>query len=97
MSVTVFLELNLKPENVDDLTSFMRDGLHYTRGFDGCNSISVQTNQDDPSNVVLVESWDAKEQSERYLGWRTERGDVEKMGAWLTGPPSIRYFDNAGV
>ncbi|SVC75463.1 uncharacterized protein METZ01_LOCUS328317, partial [marine metagenome] len=50
MSVTVFLELNLKPENLNDLTSFMRDELHYTRGFDGCNSISVQTNQDDPSN-----------------------------------------------
>ena len=97
MSVTVFLELNLKSENVNDLTSFMRDELHYTRGFDGCNSIGVQTNQDDPSNMVLVENWDAKEQFEKYLGWRTERGDVEKMGAWLTGPPSIRYFDNAGV
>ena len=47
MSVTVFLELNLKSENVNDLTSFMRDELHYTRGFDGCNSIGVQTNQDD--------------------------------------------------
>ena len=97
MSVTVFLELDLKPENVNDLKSFMRDELHYTRGFDGCNSITVQTNQDDPSNMVLVENWDSKEQFERYLAWRTERGDVEKMGAWLTGSPSIRYFDNAGV
>ena len=97
MSVTVFLELDLKPENVNDLKSFMRDELHYTRGFDGCNSITIQKNQDDPSNLVFVENWDSKEQFENYLGWRTERGDVEKMGAWLAVPPSIRYFNNIGV
>ena len=97
MSVTVFLELNLKPENVDDLTSFLRDDLHYTRGFDGCNSITIQKNQDDPTNLVFVENWDSKRQFESYLEWRTGRGDVEKMGAWLAGPPSIRYFNNIGV
>ena len=97
MSVTVFLELNLKPENIDDLTSFLRDGLHHTRGFDGCNSITIQKNQDDPSNLVFVENWDSKERFEDYLGWRTQRGDVEKMGAWLAEPPSIRYFHNIGV
>ena len=60
-------------------------------------SVIVQQNQEDPSNSVLVENWDSKEQFEKYFGWRTERGDVEKLGAWLAGPPSIRYFDNAGV
>ena len=97
MAVTVFLEFNLNTENIDDLTSLLRDGLHHTRGFDGCNSITIQKNQDDPSNLVFVENWDSKEQFEDYLGWRTQRGDVEKMGAWLAEPPSIRYFHNIGV
>jgi quinol monooxygenase YgiN len=97
MAVTVFLEINIKPESVNDLMSFLRDDLQHTRGFDGCNSVTVQQNQEDPSNTVLVENWDSKEQFEKYFGWRTERGDIEKLGAWLAGPPSIRYFDNAGV
>ena len=97
MAVTVFLEMNLKPESVNDFMSFLRDDLKHTRGFDGCNSVTVQQNQEDPSNTVFVENWDSKEQFEKYFGWRTERGDVEKLGAWLAGPPSIRYFDNAGV
>jgi len=37
------------------------------------------------------------QQYEKYLAWRTERGDIEKLSGWLAGEPSIRYFDNAGV
>jgi hypothetical protein len=46
---------------------------------------------------VFVESWDSKEQYEKYLGWRTERGDIDKLVGWMAGPPSIRHFDSAGV
>ena len=28
---------------------------------------------------------------------RTERGDIAKLAGWMTGPPSIRHFDNVGV
>ena len=97
MSVLVLLEINVKPGSMDDLTTYLRDGLHHTRGSAGCNGLTVHKGQDDPNNLVIVESWDTREQYETYLNWRAERGDLEKMSAWVDGPPSIRYFDNVGV
>ena len=97
MSVLVLLEINVKPENVNDVTNFMRDELHATREFEGCNGLTVHSSQDDPNTLVLVEDWDSRPHYEKYLGWRTERGDLEKLAGWLQGDPSIRYFDNVAV
>jgi len=54
MSVLVLLELNVKPDSADDLKNFLRDELHHTRGFDGCNAISIHSNQEDPNNMVYL-------------------------------------------
>jgi quinol monooxygenase YgiN len=97
MSVLILLEVNTKPGQANELTNWLRDELHHTRGSDGCNGLTVHTNQDDPNNVLIVESWDSRAQYEKYLSWRAERGDIEKMGAWVAGPPSIRYFDGVGI
>ena len=97
MSVLVLFELNAKPENVIDLTNWLRDGLHHTRGFDGCNGISIHRDQENPNNMVFVEDWDSREQYDKYLAWRAERGDVETLTGWMIGEPSIRSFDNVGV
>ncbi len=97
MSVLVLLEFNVKPEHVDDVTGFLRNELHATRGFDGCNGLTFHSNQDDPNTMVAVEDWDSRQQYEKYLAWRTERGDFEKLTGWMQADPSIRYFDNVGV
>ena len=97
MSIIVILDCSTNPANTKDLTDFLRDELFHTRGFDGCNSITIHQNQDDPNNLVFIENWDSKEQYEKYIGWRTERGDMDKLGGWMAGPPSIRQFDNVGV
>ena len=97
MSVLVLLEVSLKPENVNDFTNFMKNELHGTRGFDGCNGLTVHKNQDDSNNMVIVEDWDSRQQYEKYLAWRTERGDMEKLAPFFAGAPSIRYFDNAQI
>ena len=56
MSVLVLLEMNAKSGSAADITNWLRDGLHHTRGFDGCNSITFHSNQDDPNNMVIVEA-----------------------------------------
>ncbi len=47
--------------------------------------------------MVFVEDWDSRQQYEKYLAWRVERGDIEKLMGWLGGEPSIRYYENVGV
>jgi len=97
MSVLVLLEVSLKPENVKDFTDFMKNEVHHTRGFDGCNEVTLHKNQDDPTDLVIVEDWDSRQQYEKYLAWRTERGDMEKLAPFFAGEPSIRYYDKAHV
>ena len=97
MSVLILLEFNAKPENAGDITNYMKDELHHTRGSDGCNGVTVHSNQDDSNNMVIVEDWDSRQHYEKYLAWRRERGDLEKLMGWITGEPSIRYYQNLRV
>ena len=43
--------------------------------------------------MVFVEDWDSREQYDKYLAWRAERGDMEILTVWFAGEPSIRSFD----
>ena len=97
MAVQVILEIDVKPEKLGDLKEFMSGELHHTRGFDGCDGLTVHTNLEEPTNLILVENWESREHYEKYLAWRTERGDMERLAGWVTGEPSIRYFNNFGV
>ena len=96
MSVLVLLEMKMKPENVDDLTDCLKSELHATRGCDGCNGLAFHRNQDDPNTMIAVEDSDSRQQYKKYLAWRTDRGDFEKLTGWMEGDPSIRFFDKRG-
>ncbi len=97
MSVLVTLECSVKPEYASDLKNWLRDELHHTRGFDGCNGITVHGNQDSPNDLIFVEDWDSRQHHEKYHTWRAEKGDMQILMGWLAGEPTVRYFDNLGV
>ena len=93
MSVLFILELNIEPGEVDRYLGQFPNVLPDTRAFEGCEKITVHQNADDPSDVVLLEWWASKEAHQKYMAWREERGDIEKLMQGLTGPPKTRYFD----
>lgn len=97
MSVNVVLEVQAKPESIEKLKSTLENILPDTRAFDGCISVQVTSNQDEPLNLVLLEVWESRQKNEKYLAWRTETGAFEVLGAMLSQPPSIRYFDNLDI
>ncbi|HLA26277.1 MAG TPA: antibiotic biosynthesis monooxygenase [Syntrophales bacterium] len=94
MSVNVLLEVQSKPEKIDELRSTFKNILPDTRSYDGCQGIKMVGNQDDPCNLVLIEKWASRKQYEKYIVWRTETGALEKLGTMLSQPPSIRYYDD---
>ena len=81
MSVQIIVDCDVKADSLSEMNAFMKDNLADTRAFDGCESLTVQTNVDDPQNMVIVEQWQSREHYENYLGWRTETGDMEKAEA----------------
>ena len=97
MSILVLVDVQIKPEKFNDLKSWMKNNLPDTRAFDGCNGLTIQRDQNDPGHMVFVQDWDSKAQYEKYLEWRSERGDVEELVSWTDGEPKFVYLDNIGV
>ncbi len=93
MSVLVLVEAPVKSEDISKMKSYLAEILPDTRAYDGCQGVDVYFNTEDAGNLVLVEYWDSRAHQEKYIGWRTETGVSDKLGAMLAGPPSIRYFE----
>jgi len=97
MAVTVLLEVQTQDGKANDLLDVLKQILPDTRNYEGFMDIYVIQNQDSPNDITLVEEWESKPHYEKYLQWRTETGDFDKLGSFLTGPPSIKYFDKKDV
>jgi quinol monooxygenase YgiN len=97
MSINVILEVQSKPETIEELKSTFEAILPDTRSYDGCISVEVIINQDDPLNVILLEVWETREHQEKYIQWRAETGALEALGAMLSQPASIRHFDSTSI
>ncbi|MEW6471366.1 MAG: putative quinol monooxygenase [Actinomycetota bacterium] len=94
MAVMVIVELPAQPDRTEELKAFIRSIIDGTREFAGCRGLSMHENDDDPNEVMLVEQWESRGAHEKYVAWRTERGDFPTVIGMLAGPPSIRYFDS---
>lgn len=97
MSVRVTLELHLRPDAVDLVIQGLEDQLRDTRGFDGCEEISVVRSQDDPNTLLVLELWATRAHHEAYVRWRTDRGDMDGIAALSTAPHRITYYDFVGI
>ena len=93
MSVLVLLEVQVKPEAIVDMKSYLAEILPETRAYDGCLGIDVYTNTEDKGNFVAVEYWDTRTHHQEYSAWRTEKGDMEKISTMTAGPPNIRFYE----
>ena len=97
MACVVVLELHLKEECIDQLKSGFKEMLPDTRAYDGCIDIYATQDQDNPTTIIAIEKWETRQHYEKYLAWRTERGDFGNVIEMCTEPPNIRYFDPVDV
>jgi len=93
MTVSVLLEGFLKEGERDGFTALLTEKFKVTRTFDGFQTIDLTYNVEDPSNWVITELWDSKEDYQKYLQFRQTDGTLDEVGAVCTGAPSVRIFD----
>jgi len=93
-TVTVTLELALKPEAVQDFCTQIPEVLKETREFPGFVDIMVRRNADDPNRVILVEEWETRAAYEAYIAYRTETGFMDALAETITEPPRLNYWDD---
>ena len=93
MSTYVATEFKTQPGRAEELVAALSQALPASLIHDGCQAISLRRNQDDPANIVSFTQWESRRHYDEYLDWRTEAGLTDELGAMLTEPMSIKYFD----
>jgi quinol monooxygenase YgiN len=89
LAITALLELNLKPDVVEEGLAVIHRTLEETRAFDGCLGVSVIQDASDPAHLVAVEEWESLEKDAAYREWRAGDGAAVDLPELLAGPPSL--------
>ncbi len=97
MSVQAILELKAKPDCVEKTRVWFREVLPDTRAFEGFVTLHMIQNQDDPTELLVIEQWDSRAAYEKYVAWRQERGDLNALAELVAAEPVVRVFDYFGV
>lgn len=92
MTILVLVDVKVRPQCRNELTTLLRDLLPDTRAFPGCEGVAAATSEDGGS-LTLVERWGSKEARQKYASWRMTTDHGKQLAALLDGPLSIRYFD----
>ena len=92
MSTVVLLEIQVKPEAIDEMKAFLQRILPETPAYDGCQGVDIYGNLDDTGNLMFYQRWDSRQHYEKYLAWRTEIGTATQLRAMAASPPRIRSF-----
>lgn len=83
MSTLVTNEFFSQPGRGHDVANLLLEILGESLEFDGCETIRIVRDQDDPYHVAGVTQWTERRNFEDYLAWRTERGLTEQKPAAL--------------
>ena len=94
MSQTVHVVFPCKEGQGAGLLEVLRTALVDTRAFDGCESVDVYTDVDNPDTVVLWESFETRAHHEAYFAWRIETGLPDMLAPVLAGDLQITYLDD---
>lgn len=93
MSIVMAVTLKVKPETYDGFVAGLGEMLAETRTRPGCLGLCLAGNPAD-SSVLLYERWDSIEDQQRYIAWRTERGEMDGMAAVLREEPVFQPMDD---
>jgi quinol monooxygenase YgiN len=93
MTCYVMLEFTAKKEAGATLLEGLRAALPATRTKEGCQSVELTANQDNPDNMIIVMQWESRRHYDTYRAWRESNGDVKRFADATEGGLSIRFFD----
>lgn len=92
MSVTVLLELRIKPESVAEARAVFTRELVKTRAHQGCAALDVWVDEDDEAHWIIYEVWETVADDEAYRAFRAGEGKIEDLPPLLAEPPvKTRY------
>lgn len=89
MTILVQFTLSHVSENTANIIQFFNDILPDTRTFDGNISADLYRKDQADNALNLYEQWTSPAHFEKYINWRKQIGDFDRLGAMLTDAPVI--------
>ncbi len=63
-----------------------------TRSFEGCELFEIYATGMN-GEVLFLEHWRSEEGSRRYTQWRSERGDMDRLGSFFAASPTTLVME----
>jgi|GEM_PF-2421259 len=93
MSTLVTTEFFARPGRGGDVANLLIEVLGESLQHDGCETIRIVRDQDDPDHVAGITQWTDRHDYDDYLTWRTEHGFTTTFQSMLACPFVIHYYD----
>ena len=97
MPCYVMLEFTAKKGTGPAVMDALQRELPTTRSKDGCQSLELTVNQDNPDNMIIVMRWQSRDHYRAYRTWREANGDVSRFAEATESGLSTRFFDVTDV
>ena len=65
------------------------NGLHVTRGWNGCKSLKMFESCESPNKIIIWQKWDNKQSQESYIKHRHDDGTFDLLTPLMSAPPDI--------
>jgi quinol monooxygenase YgiN len=92
VAITAILDLQLKPESLENAHKVIHETLTATRARPGCLGVTVLVDTNDPAHVVAYETWESIEHDRAYRVWRTTPEGASDLGSILAAAPKLTLF-----
>jgi quinol monooxygenase YgiN len=92
MSVIVLVTIFAKEEFLEELKKYFKEILPGTRSFEGCQGVQLYENQEFPTKLTIHAKWTSEEAQKKYMAWRMETGELDKLLPMLSEPPTMQFY-----
>ena len=93
MSVIVIVNISAKNESLEELKKYFKEILPDTRSFEGCQGVQLYENKESPTKLIIHAKWTSEEAQKKYIAWRMETGELDKLSPMLSEPLSMQFYD----
>jgi quinol monooxygenase YgiN len=97
MSIYLLIEAQVQLDKIEEMKSNLARVSHETRDYDGCQSVDVYFDLEEPGNMVAVQKWESRAHYEKFRKERTESGIIDRLGWMLAGQINVRYLERADI
>ena len=90
--ITVTVSMNVKPEALGGLIDSIPGLLTGMLARPGALTSRALQNPADPTKLLFIDEFESEQAVEDYFAWRSDRGDVERLGKMLTVPATVEIW-----